>query len=117
MFNETIFEGCVKRGKSQNVDKGISTVDLISVIFLSLTKVNYCYKNGSAIPGSFNKFVRFRGIISVKGISESVCPKIASTVRTITEKNLKKKLSMIPFGVRKLFTANVGTSDMKCLET
>jgi hypothetical protein len=89
MFDETFSEGCVKWGKSQNVDEEISTLDLILVIFLSLTKVNYCYKDGSAIPVSFNKPLRFRGIISVKGTSESVCSKTASTVNTITEKNLK----------------------------
>lgn len=55
VFNETFSEGCVKWGKSQNVDEEISTLDLISVIFLSLTKVNYCYKDGSAIPVSFDK--------------------------------------------------------------
>ena len=64
--DETLSEGCVKWGKSQNVDEETSTLDLTSVIFLSLTKVNYCYKDGSAIPVSFNRPLRFRGIISVK---------------------------------------------------
>ena len=89
MSNETLSEGCVKWGKSQNVDEETSTLDLTSVIFLSLTKVNYCYKDGSAKPVSFNKPLRFRGIISVKGASEFVCPKTASTANTITKKNLK----------------------------
>ena len=118
MSNETLSEGCVKWGKSQNVDEETSTLDLTSVIFLSLTKVNYCYKDGSVIPVSFNKPLRFRGIISVKGASDIVCSKTASTANTIREKNLKKKkLSVIPFGVRRLFTANVGTPNMKCIET
>ena len=114
MSNETPSEGCVKWGKSQNVDEETSTLDLTSVIFLSLTKVNYCYKDGSVIPVSFNKLLRFRGIISVKGASDIVCSKTASTANTIREKNLKKKkkLSVIPFGVRRLFTANVGTPDI-----
>ena len=92
MSNETLSEGCVKWGKSQNVDEETSTLDLTSVIFLSLTKVNYCYKDGSVKPVSFNKPLRFRGIISVKGASEFVCSKTASTANTITEKNLKKKI-------------------------
>ena len=89
VFNETFSEGCVKWGKSQNVDEETSTLDLISMIFLSLTKVNSCYKDGSAIPVSFNKPLRFRGVISVKDTSEAVCFKTASTANTITEKNLK----------------------------
>lgn len=87
--NETPSEGCVKWRKAQNVDEEPSTLDLTSMIFLSLTKVNYCYKDGSAIPVSFNKFLRFRGKTSVKGTSEAVCSKTASTANTITEKNLK----------------------------
>ena len=89
MSNEILSEGCVKWGKSQNVDEETSTLDLTSVIFLSLTKVNYCYKDGSAKPVSFNRPLRFRGIISVKGASDRVCSKTASTANTITEKNLK----------------------------
>ena len=89
MFNEAFSEGCVKWGKARKVDEEPSTLDLTSVVFLSLTKVNYCYKDGSAIPASFNKLLRFRGEISVKGIPEAVCSKTASTANTITEKNLK----------------------------
>ena len=87
--NEASSEGCVKWGKARNVDEEPSTLDLTSVMFLSLTKVNYCYKDGSAIPASFNKLLRFRGKISVKSTSEAVCFKTASTANTITEKNLK----------------------------
>lgn len=89
MFNEAFSEGCVKWGKARNVDEEPSTLDLTSVVFLSLTKVNYCYKDGSAIPASFNKLLRFRGEISVKDIAETVCSKTASTANTIIEKNLK----------------------------
>lgn len=89
MFNEAFSEGCVKWGKARNVDEELSTLDLTSVVFLSLTKVNYCYKDGSAIPVSFNKVLRLRGEISVKDIPEAVCSKTASTANTITEKNLK----------------------------
>jgi RNA-directed DNA polymerase len=89
VFNEAFSEGCVKWGKARNVDEEPSTLDLTSLVFLSLTKVNYCYKDGSAIPASFNKLLRFRGEISVKGIPETVCSKTASTANTITEKNLK----------------------------
>ena len=87
--NEAFSEGCVKWGKVQNVDEEPITLDLTSVIFLSLTKVNYCYKDGSAIPASFNKSLRFRGKTSVKGTPEAVCSKTASTANTITDKNLK----------------------------
>jgi hypothetical protein len=87
--NETLSEGCGKRGKAQSVDEEPSTLDLTLAIFLSLTKVNSCYKNGSAIPESFNKLLRFRGKTSVKSIPETVCSKTANTTNTITEKNFK----------------------------
>jgi len=79
----------VKWGKAQNVEEELSILDLTLMILLSLTKVNLCYKNGTAIPESFNKFLRFRGQLSAKGIDESVCLETASTVNTITEENLK----------------------------
>ena len=91
MFNEAFSEGCVKWGKARNVDEELSSLDLTSVVFLSLTKVNYWSKDGSAIPASFNKPLRLRGKISAKGASETMCSKTTSTAYTITEKNLKKK--------------------------
>ena len=89
MFNEAFSEGCVKWGKAQSVNEEHSTLDLTLVIILSLTKVNYWYKDGSAIPASFNKPLRFRGKKSVKDVPETVCSETTNTANTITEKNLK----------------------------
>jgi hypothetical protein len=113
--NEALSEGCVKWGKAQSVDEAPSTLDLTSVIFLSLTKVNYCYKDGSAILVSFNKLLRFRSKTSVKNTPETVCSKTASTANTITEKNLKIIYDTIWY--QKVVDSKRGNPDMKCIET
>lgn len=89
MPNEAFSEGCGKWGKARSVDEEHSTLDLTLVVFLSLMKMNSCYKDGSAILESFNKLLRFKGMISVRNIPETVCSKTANTANTITEKNLK----------------------------
>lgn len=87
--NKVLFEGCKKWVKAQNIDKEYNTLDLTLVIFLSLTIVNYCCKNGSAIPKFFDKSFWFRGKQYVKDIPKTVCSKTTNIVNTITEKNLK----------------------------
>jgi len=56
VFNEVCFEDCVKRGKLSNIDEEASTLDLTLIVFLSSTKVNYYFKDGSAIFKSVNNF-------------------------------------------------------------
>jgi hypothetical protein len=89
MSNEAFSEGCGKWGKARSVDEEHSILDLTLVVFLSLMKMNSCYKDGSAILESFNKLLRIKGMISVRNIPETVCSKTANTANTITEKNLK----------------------------
>ena len=58
-------------------------------MFLSLMRVNFYSKNGSAIPKSSNMFLRFRDHFKSKRHSYNVCLEIINSVNTITEKNLK----------------------------
>lgn len=95
ILNKIFSEGCIIWRKARNVDEELSTLDLTLVILLSLMKVNLCYKDGSAIPKSFNKFLRFGDQLSAKGINGSVCFETASMVNTITEENLKVIHDMI----------------------
>lgn len=88
LLNEVVSEGCVKWEKIQNIGEGLTTLGLALVVLLSLTKVNFCYKNGSAIPKSSNIVLRFRDRLSARNIDETVCFETTSMVNTITEENL-----------------------------
>lgn len=86
--NEVFFEGCVKWENVQNIGEGLSTLGLISVISLSLTKVKIHIKKGSAIPKSSNKTFRFRGQMIARNADETMCFKTTSKVNTFTESDV-----------------------------
>ena len=88
-LNEVFSEGCVKWGNvRRSIGEGMSTLGLTLVILLSLTRVNLCIKNGSAIPKSSNKIFRFRDQKIARNADEVVCFKTTSKVYTITEEDL-----------------------------
>jgi hypothetical protein len=43
---KALLKGCRKRKKAPNINEELSTLDLTSVIFLSLTEVNSYFKDG-----------------------------------------------------------------------
>lgn len=72
----------------QDISVGISKLDLTLVIFISSTKVNFHFKNGSAILGSSNINIRSKNNKTVRNINESVYFETTNRVNTITEKDL-----------------------------
>lgn len=86
--NEMFFGGCVKWRTIQNIGEGFSILGLTLVILLSLTKVNFHMKSGSAIPQSSNQISRLRGKKIVRNTDETVCFKTTNKANTTTGKDL-----------------------------
>lgn len=85
--NEAVFEGCMKWGNVRNIGIGLSTLGPILVIYLSSTKVNLHFKNGSAILKTSNNYKSSEGHKISNDINESICCETTRKVNTITEED------------------------------
>lgn len=88
LFNEVIFEGCVKWGTIQIISEEFSTLGLTLVVLISLMKVNLHFKIGSAILRSSDNLNRSESSYITSGIDECVYHESTSKNYTKTEEDL-----------------------------